>query len=99
MNTNDRSQEQETDKTLAEAENLIWALLDENIDPKDVQRLEALIKSDEQILQRYLQCVELHADLNRLFAPPEEPTPNKQSPVLGSLGDAFPMDTRPPVTE
>lgn len=92
MPADDRSLEQSTPQLLDEAEALIWGLLDENIDAVDTQRLETLMANPE-VRKRYLQCVELHSDLQTLFD--EKPkTPNDpakpQSPVLGSLGNMFP---------
>jgi hypothetical protein len=94
MPADDRSLEQKTQHLLDEAEALIWGLLDENIDAVDSQRLQALLENEE-VRHRYIQCVELHSDLTSLLGPetleikiPDNKKP--QSPVLGSLGDAFP---------
>lgn len=107
MSADDRSLERNTQQLLDEAEALIWGLLDENIDAADSQRLEKLMANAE-VRNRYLQCVELHSDLQNLF---EEKLPNTkpQSPVLGSLGfgnllgDVFPNTTdtniTPPLSE
>jgi hypothetical protein len=77
-----------TQELLDEAEALIWGLLDENIDAVDSQRLESLMGNDE-VRRRYLQCVELHSDLQTLFD--EKRSTNEankpSSPVLGSLGN------------
>jgi hypothetical protein len=87
MPADERSLEQTTQQLLDEAEALIWGLLDENIDAVDTQRLEKLMASAE-VRERYLQCVELHSDLQQLLN--SEKTTKPQSPVLGSLGDIFP---------
>jgi hypothetical protein len=94
MPADDRSLEQKTQHLLDEAEALIWGLLDENIDAVDSQRLQALLENEE-VRHRYIQCVELHSDLTSLLGPetleikiPDNKKP--QSPVLSSLGDAFP---------
>jgi hypothetical protein len=83
MQSDNRSLEQKTQQLLDEAEALIWGLLDENIDALDSQRLEQLM-ANEEVRQRYMQCVELHSDLQHLFE--DEKTTKPQSPVLGSLG-------------
>jgi hypothetical protein len=103
MATDDRSLEQTTQQLLDEAEALIWGLLDENIDALDSQRLSNLM-ANEEVRNRYLQCVELHTDLQSLFANQSQVDQNQddkqknkqkntqtkpQSPVLGSLG-SFP---------
>ena len=90
MPADDRSIEQKTQQLLDEAEALIWGLLDENIDALDSQRLEALM-ANEEVRQRYVQCVELHSDLQNLLGDNNKTKPqsqNTQSPVLGSLGDS-----------
>ena len=100
MPADDRSIEQNTQQLLDEAEALIWGLLDENIDALDSQRLEALM-ANEEVRQRYMQCVELHSDLQTLLS--EDKTKKTQSPVLGSLGNIFPNITNanvlPPLGE
>lgn len=90
MATDNRSLEQSTQQLLDEAEALIWGLLDENIDAVDSERLNRLMANDE-VRKRYLQCVELHSDLQNLFSDEKTQPPTKpQSPVLGSLGNIFP---------
>jgi len=92
---------------LDEVEQLIWSLLDDRISDSDAERLEALIKSDQQVRQRYLECVQMHTDLFSQFgnvpaANPEEPTAAEKprSPVLGSLGDLTrKIENGPPVTD
>ncbi len=90
------------DQILAQAEELIWSLLDDNLPEDDVPRLEEMIKEHENVRELYLDCVQLHTDLTGHYAGaaklniPELPG----SPVLGSLGDAMPnVDTGPPVTD
>jgi len=90
---------------LQEAEALIWALLDDEIQPTDAKRLEGLIQDNEQVRQRYINCTQMHVDLVEHFGggATEEPTESSkrlQSPVLGSLGDLRPgTDSLPPVAE
>jgi len=89
--------EQANDSLLDEAEALIWALLDDSIEPANLKRLESLLQENEQVRQRYISCVQMHADLNQHFAElPNMPS----SPVLGSLGDLQPgTGMIPPVFE
>lgn len=54
---------------LAEAEAMIWALLDDQLDEADVVRLEQLLTNEESIRRRYAECVRLHADLTEYFSP------------------------------
>lgn len=104
MPADNRSLEQSTQQLLDEAEALIWGLLDENIDAADSDRLDKLM-ANEEVRKRYLQCVELHSDLQALFDEKRNPaTETKpQSPILGSLGDIFPglpsTNVAPPVGE
>lgn len=88
MSAKDRSQDQVSEEMMAEAEALIWGLLDENIDAVSMERLEQLLGHAE-IRKRYVQCIELHSDLQQLFQPEANSLPPR-SPVLGSLGDVFP---------
>ncbi|NOZ39912.1 MAG: hypothetical protein GXP24_06775 [Planctomycetes bacterium] len=89
--------EQANDSLLDEAEALIWALLDDSIESANLKRLESLLQENEQVRQRYISCVQMHADLNQHFAElPNMPS----SPVLGSLGDLQPgTGMIPPVFE
>lgn len=104
MSAENLSPMENSEQLLDEAEALIWGLLDENIDAASIQRLEKLLANAE-VRQRYVQCVELHADLQDLFSEPKE---KPKSPVLGSLSDIFPppgfpsqlgINTLPPLPE
>jgi hypothetical protein len=53
-------------------QDLIWAMLDEQISENDFRRLESLFASDEEARRLYVQCVQLHVDLQHWFAPPVE---------------------------
>ena len=64
-----------------ETQNLIWALLDEQISESDFQRLESMIREDEQVRQLYVQCVQIHVDLQQWFA--EDP-PSASGRALGA---------------
>lgn len=97
------SLEQSGENLLAQAEVLIWSLLDDDIEPTDVKRLEVMMKEHEQVRLRYVDCVQLHTDLHQHFGEPKAPLTKAeppQSPVLGSLGDLRPgTDSWPPVAE
>ncbi len=104
MSADNPSPTENPQQLLDEAEALIWGLLDENIDAASTQKLEKLLANTE-VRQRYVQCVELHSDLQELF---KEPVKQPKSPVLGSLSDFFPptgftgqpgMNTPPPLAE
>jgi anti-sigma factor RsiW len=55
------------DARLNEAENLIWALLDERLDDADMRRLSQMIEDDAAVRARYIECVQLHVDLREHF--------------------------------
>ena len=86
MNT---EQNLQNNQLLEEAERLIWALLDEQINESDIKHLESLIQENQAVRNRYLQCVQIHADLYSHFRPATSQTagtgPNTQSPVLETL--------------
>jgi anti-sigma factor RsiW len=54
---------------LDEAENLIWALLDDQLNEADSARLAKLLEEHDAVRQRYIDCVQLHVDLQDHFAP------------------------------
>ena len=85
------------------AEELIWGLLDGQLSESDCKRLEQLILQHELVRQRYLECMQLHVDLQTVYDQGAEsavlPAPN--SPVLGSLenppsGDFPDIEVRQP---
>ena len=80
---------QQQDSVLEEAEQLIWSLLDEQVEETNVKRLETLLRENEQVRRRYVECVQLHSDLVKYFNPDGKPPYPAQgnSPVLGSLGN------------
>ena len=100
---NHRSLDEANKELLQEAEVLIWSLLDEEIETGDIQRLEGLLKENEQVRQQYISCVQMHTDLIEHFGADQgTPLPGQlpKSPVLGSLGDLRPgSGFMPPVAE
>jgi hypothetical protein len=56
------------DAHLVEAETLIWALLDEQLDDAEVARLSKMMEEDAAVRARYIDCVQLHVDLREHFA-------------------------------
>jgi len=105
MTTDNQDSFGSADELLAQAEELIWSLLDDNLPKDGVLRLEEMIKQHGNVRELYLDCVQLHADLTGHFA--EAAKLNipelSDSPVLRSLGDAMPgvagVDAGPPVTD
>jgi hypothetical protein len=85
MITQPNSLGQADDQLLDDAEKLIWALLDEQIKAGDAERLESLIKENEQVRDRYLKCSQVHADLYSHYQMGTPAEGKVQSPVLGTL--------------
>ena len=80
---------------LDEVQDLTWALLDENINSDDFARLEQVLGDEEEAREAYLDCVQLHVDLQRCFddEPAEVPS---SSPLLGFLETAISPLSAPP---
>ncbi len=85
MSTKENSLEQDTDQLMDEAEKLIWAFLDDQIEEADAKHLEELIKKNEQVRCRYLNLVQIHASLYEDYSMRKQP--GTQSPVLSFLSD------------
>jgi anti-sigma factor RsiW len=105
MTANDQNLHDSNDELLIQAEEMIWSLLDDNLPPAEAPRLEKMIEENGEVRARYLECVQLHADLTGHFATdtelkvPKLPA-SSDPPVLGSLGDIAPgVDAGPPVAE
>jgi anti-sigma factor RsiW len=86
------------DERLADFEQLVWAMLDEQISDDDRNRLQQLIESDELARATYIECVQMHVDLQNHFAADakedrgsnESPATAAKSPVLGFLNQGAP---------
>jgi anti-sigma factor RsiW len=70
---------------LDEAENLIWALLDDQLDEADSARLAKLLEEHDAVRQRYIDCVQLHVDLQDHFTTARTAQAATGSPVLTGL--------------
>ena len=102
MTTDDSGAPQPNDNLLETAEQLIWALLDGQLPTEQAAQLESMLKENDQVRQRYVECVQIHGDLHQHFggASDLKIPPTTKSPVLGSLGDLRPdSGTLPPVSE
>ena len=92
-----------SESLLEQAEALIWSLLDDEIEPADVRKLEEMLKGDQLVRERYIECVQMHTDLYQHFGVPQEqetePTQLPKSPVLGMLGDLRPGTDTLPISE
>jgi len=56
------------DQTVDEAESLIWALLDDQLDETDTAKLCQLMEGSAAVRSRYIDCVQLHVDLSEHFS-------------------------------
>lgn len=52
---------------LEEAEALIWAMLDDQLDDAEMRQLSKMIEEDAAVRTRYIDCVQLHVDLREHF--------------------------------
>jgi hypothetical protein len=66
---------------LDEAEALTWALLDDQLAEADAARLATLLEENQEARARYIECIQLHVDLQDHFAPPNSP-PGKTPGVV-----------------
>jgi anti-sigma factor RsiW len=80
----DHSHDAATDELLNEAEALIWALLDGQLSADELTKLEHLLLSDERVVRRYIDCVQLEVDLRERFGP-KTPSPPLPTAVLEGL--------------
>ena len=78
---------QDREALLDAAEELIWSVLDDqDVDDTRIRELEALIAGSTEVRDRYLECVQLHVDLQEHFAVgPLETKSKANTPVLGNL--------------
>ena len=75
MSSHDQDDFRSTDELLEEAEGLIWALLDEQLDDASARRLGAMMEQSDAVRSRYIDCVQLHVDLSEHFGRPAPTEP------------------------
>jgi anti-sigma factor RsiW len=85
MNDRDLTPAESAVLVLDEAENLIWALLDDHLDDASSTRLAQLLEEHESVRRRYLDCVQLHVDLQEHFAVAGSPADQRRTPILPGL--------------
>jgi anti-sigma factor RsiW len=90
MNDRDLTPAESAVLVLDEAENLIWALLDDQLDEASAARLAKLLEEHETVRHRYIDCVQLHIDLQDHFADSARPT-------AGAKATALPLNMLPGV--
>lgn len=72
--------------TLDRVDLLVSALVDEHISDAELQELESLLEESLEARQRYMQGMQLHANLMQHYQPVDATDLTKKSPVLGFLG-------------
>lgn len=65
-----------SEQTIAEIQDLAWAMADEAITPEEVKRLETLLLADPEARKLYVECMQLQADLYMFFNPKPLLPPN-----------------------
>jgi hypothetical protein len=58
----------ESEEPMGEIQELVWALLDEQIADEELLRLEQLLRESPEARRSYLACVRMHSDLHCMFA-------------------------------
>jgi hypothetical protein len=53
-------------------EELVWAMLDGQISDEDFHRLNEILRTDEEARRVYMHCMQMHVDLQELFAAKDE---------------------------
>ncbi|MEM6798620.1 MAG: hypothetical protein AAF589_03820 [Planctomycetota bacterium] len=66
---------------------LVSALVDDILTEEQAAELETLLSEDATTRTRYIQGIQLHADLLDHFRPQADTIPGDKSPVLGFLAD------------
>jgi anti-sigma factor RsiW len=85
---------------LEEAETLIWALLDDQLDAAETTKLAKLLEGNDQVRRRYIECVQLHVDLQDHFAGARaEGSGRSATPVLPNLMSGGTPGAGAPVVE
>lgn len=62
-----RSASSDFERQIEESEALIWDLLDDELDEADFARLVSLLEENSTVRARYVDCVQLHVDLQDYF--------------------------------
>lgn len=62
-----RSPSSDFERQIEESEALIWDLLDDELDEADFARLVSLLEENSTVRSRYVDCVQLHVDLQDYF--------------------------------
>jgi hypothetical protein len=105
MNANERNTPglSDAEMMLEEAETLIWALLDDTLQDGEAERLTTLLETNATVRSRYIDCVQLHVDLQQHYGCPAVPASSEKSAsggVMPNLGIGLPaIPTYIPTTD
>ena len=55
------------EQRIEELDQLVWALLDDQLTSSEIERLEQMLIGDEDLRKHYVRCMQLHADLHTMF--------------------------------
>ncbi len=78
---------------LDNTQELVWALLDDQISDANFAELEERLLADKAARETYIHCVQMHADLTTHFS--EKAGQQTGTPVLGFLGEGNPVTAQP----
>ncbi len=91
MNDRDLTPAESAVLVLDEAESLIWALLDDQLDEASAGRLAKLLEDHETVRRRYIDCVQLHVYLQDHFTGARQPQGRSTAiPILPNLTPSLP---------
>ena len=102
--TRDDSSVPNPEALLEEAETLTWALLDDQLDDEAGARLTQLLEKHDAVRARYVECVQLHVDLQNHYAGEQTAASGDKPKGVTVLKNLMPgglsgIESRPPVTE
>ncbi|MCA9235747.1 MAG: hypothetical protein KDA44_09760 [Planctomycetales bacterium] len=75
---------------LETAEMLVWSLLDEQITDAQLAELEQMLAESEAVRERYVDCVQLHVELQDYHAVDHKADESGEKPRIPVLGNLFP---------
>ena len=78
---------EDVSKLAAEVQEIVWALVDDQVTDEQIARLEQLVVRSDDARRTYVQCMQMHADLHYLLG--------KQDVKLPPLDDVPAMPPLP----
>lgn len=83
------------EQLLEEVELLVWQLLDDELDDQQFQRLESLLLDRPEARATYVNCMQMHADLQFMFNDKlrNSPLPPPSSRLPAAVVNALPIAT------